>query len=269
MTPEELAVEKLQHLTKRKYILFTDRGNTSIQLSLKLGSHLKIKNACIQDQGGWLTYDQFIKREKLNLLYIDTDYGFIKQEELAQFEKNSLLLLNTMPGYFALEESIPAIETICKENSVFLINDVSGSIGTNAAKYGDVIIGSFGRWKPVNVEYGGFIAVNNKEHYDFLKKALDKQIKPFYEQLNEKLDQLPDRLKLLRDAAEIVKKDLNTFEIVHKNAFGFNVVVKFSSIEEKMEIIDYCNLNGYEFTLCPRYIRVMEDAVSIEIKRLI
>ena len=38
--------------------------------------------------------------------------------------------------------------------------------------------------------------------------------------------------------------------------------------EEKDKIIKYCKENNYEYTLCPRYIRVNENAVSIEVKRL-
>ena len=36
----------------------------------------------------------------------------------------------------------------------------------------------------------------------------------------------------------------------------------------KQRIIDYCNENNLEFTECPRYIRINEPAISIEVKRL-
>ena len=51
-----------------------------------------------------------------------------------------------------------------------LINDVAGRIGTKEAKVGDILLGSFGRWKPLNVESGGFLATDNKEYYEFLKE---------------------------------------------------------------------------------------------------
>ena len=59
---------------------------------------------------------------------------------------------------------------------------------------------------------------------------------------------------------------LKDFDIIQSN--GINVIVKFNNAEEKLKLIDYCKLYGYEFTLCPRYIRVLEDAISIEVKRL-
>ena len=48
---------------------------------------------------------------------------------------------------------------------------------------------------------------------------------------------------------------------------GHNVIVKFNTDEEKEKIINYCDKNELEYTLCPRYIRVEENAVSIEVKR--
>ena len=65
-----------------------------------------------------------------------------------------------------------------------------------------------------------------------------------------------------------VKEDLKRFNIIHPDSRGINVVVKFSGDIEKAEIISYCNQNKLEFTLCPRYIRVNEKAISIEIKRI-
>ena len=49
---------------------------------------------------------------------------------------------------------------------------------------------------------------------------------------------------------------------------GINIVLKFDSPQKKLDIENYCKLYNYEFTLCPRYIRVMEPAISIEIKRI-
>ncbi|MBI4141867.1 hypothetical protein HY484_03010, partial [Candidatus Woesearchaeota archaeon] len=43
--------------------------------------------------------------------------------------------------------------------------------------------------------------------------------------------------------------------------------VKFNNEQEKQQLIDYCNKNKYEYTLCPRYIRVMDNAISIEVKK--
>jgi len=56
--------------------------------------------------------------------------------------------------------------------------------------------------------------------------------------------------------------------IIHKDSKGINVIIRFSSDTEKERLINYCDKNNLEHTLCPRYIRVNVDALSIEVKRL-
>ena len=65
-----------------------------------------------------------------------------------------------------------------------------------------------------------------------------------------------------------VKKQLKDFDVIHRNEHGINVVVKTDSSERKAEVIDFCKVYGYDYVLCPKYYRVMEEAVSIELKRL-
>ena len=86
--------------------------------------------------------------------------------------------------------------------------------------------------------------------------------------LEKKLKELKKRLNLLYGKAEKVKSDLKDFNIIHRDKKGINVIVKFDSDKEKEKIINYCKNNNLEYTLCPRYIRVMDKAISIEIKRL-
>ncbi|MBN2422931.1 NUDIX domain-containing protein [Candidatus Woesearchaeota archaeon] len=259
----------LKELTGKKHIIFTDRGNTSILLALKLCKSLNKKDILIQDQGGWLTYRDFPKKLKLNLSEIKTDYGIVDTEELKNnCNEDSAFLLNSFPGYFAEEENISEIQKTCNQNKTFLINDASGSIGTGSAKTGDVILGSFGRAKPINVEYGGFIATDNENYYDFLVNENKKQVIPFYDSLYEKLTGLNARRERLYLINKKIKSDLTDFEIVHKSKQGINVIVKFNNEQVKNRIIKYCNKNNYEYTLCPRYIRILDDAVSIEVKRL-
>ena len=79
---------------------------------------------------------------------------------------------------------------------------------------------------------------------------------------------LEKRLFLLKKLTEKIKKDLGKFDIIHKDKKGINVVVKFKDENEKKKIVDYCRDNDYEYTECPRYIRVNCNAISIEVKRL-
>jgi len=51
----------------------------------------------------------------------------------------------------------------------------------------------------------------------------------------------------------------------NNNSENFGIVV---ITENSQIVIDYCEENNLEFTQCPREIRILEDAISIEIKRL-
>ncbi|MBD3203149.1 NUDIX domain-containing protein [Candidatus Woesearchaeota archaeon] len=255
---------QLQQLTGKKYILFTDRGNTSIKLSLNSAKQKNKNKAFIQDQGGWLTYPQFAKKLKFEVIRLKTDYGIVSLSGLDVLDSSFTLLINSMPGYIAEQKNMKKIQEICIKKRSFLINDVSGSIGSEIAKYGDIIIGSFGRWKPVNVKYGGFIATDNLSDYLFMMNTNTRKIDMFYSELNQKLANLTKRRKFFYQKNFKIKKELINQKIIHRKNKGFNVIVK----DNKKKIIEYCKKNNYEYTLCPRYIRVLEDAVSIEVKRL-
>jgi hypothetical protein len=243
----------LKKLTNKKNIFLVDRGDTAIKLSLQAINKEKI---LIQDQGGWLSYQKLP-----NIIYLKTNYGILDLNDLKnKISKDSVLLINSLSGYFA-QQPMKEIYKICKQKSCLIINDVSGSIGTSIAKYGDIIIGSFGKWKPINLEYGGFIATNLdlkfNENFD------DKYLQDLY----NKIKDLPNRLKKLYNITNRIKKDLKNHKIIYKNHKSLVVIVKFKNEQEKNIIIDYCKNNNLQFTLCPKYIRVNEQAISIEVKR--
>lgn len=258
----EKCIAELKKLTGKKYIVFTKRGNTAIKVSLKLAKDLGNKDIIVQDQGGWITYSQFIDELKLNKVQVQTDNGLIDPSRF--FFQRAALLVNSMPGYFVLQDMKPLYDD-CKKRKVLVINDVSGSIGTEQAKIGDIILGSFGQWKPLNAEEGGFLATNNQYDHDFF---LDYDVNIDYEKLYEKLSNLEKKLIFFQKRVDKIKKDLSIYDIIHKDKQGLNVIVRFSSDKEKEKLINYCEKEGYEYVECPKYIRVLDDAISIEVKRL-
>ena len=270
---EEQVIQKLRELTGHKQVRLTDRGNSAIFIALQIAKQAGKTKLLIPDQGGWLTYRDYPKKFGLELEEIKTDYGVINLKDLKQkADKNSVLILAGLAGYLA-EQPLQQISEICRAVSCLFIEDASGSIGNKKlckGEFSDIIIGSFGRWKPVNLEYGGFISTNNK---NFLENSSDLfEGKEFdelrLEELDKKLDEINQRTEFLRKTCEKVKQELSDFEIVHKDQPGIVVVVKFSNEETKQKIIKYCEQNDYDYTECPRYIRINEDAISIEIKRL-
>ncbi|MBU0666045.1 MAG: DegT/DnrJ/EryC1/StrS family aminotransferase [Nanoarchaeota archaeon] len=253
--------EYLKKLTSKNKVAFTKRGNASINASLKYAKSLGYKKLLIQDQGGWITYPQFAKKLKFELTRLKTDFGVVNPKSLNNF-KDSVLLINSMSGY-AFLQNMKKIYKVCKKNNIFLINDAAGSIGTKQAKFGDIIIGSFGRWKPVNLQEGGFIATNiNTDFFNEFSFELD------FLALSEKLSILKYKLKLFNTINNRIKKELSDFEITHKKKKGINVFVKFHDDSEKKKLIKYCENNCFEYVLCPKEIRVLDSAISIEVKRL-
>ena len=260
-------LELLRRYTGKSKVHLTQRGNKSILLALKIAKSLGFNKVIIPDQGGWIVYLQYPDRLKFKTVELKTDYGIIDPNVLSkELDEKSVVLVNSLAGYFA-EQPTGLLYAMCKQKNAFFINDASGSIGTEEATYGDIIIGSFGYHKPVNLEYGGFIAFNE---LDFDKSILegadfDKHRIPA---LEKKLQNLPARLRMYRKHHDKIKQDLAELNIIHKDKHGINVIVKFKDNFEKERIIKYCEKNNYEYTECPRYIRVNTEAISIEVKRL-
>ncbi|MBW2995980.1 DegT/DnrJ/EryC1/StrS family aminotransferase [Candidatus Woesearchaeota archaeon] len=259
-------LENLKKLTGKKHIQLTERGNKAIQIALDLASQLEKTTVLIPDQGGWLTYKKYPKKFDLKIKEIKTKQGLLDLEDLKKHaKKDSILLTSSMQGYFAVD-NMDEIMKIASKKGCLVVNDVSGSIGTDAAKVGNLLIGSFGKWKPLNLEYGGFIATDEDEFYEnFDASYFDEHM---YEDLIKKFEELPARLENFKKTRAQILDDLQSFSIIHKDKDGINVIIKFDDEEVKQRIIDYCKENKLAYTECPRYIRVNEKAISVEVKRL-
>lgn len=253
-------------MTGKEFIQLTERGNKAIDIALDLAKQLKKTTILIPDQGGWLHYKKAPKRFDLEIKEIKTDDGLLDLEDLEKnANKDSLLLTCSMSGYFAID-NIDQIMKTCSKKECLVINDVSGSIGTYAAKVGNILVCSFSKWKPINLEYGGFIATDNEEFYTNFDASYFEEHN--YEPLLEKFDELPKRLELFQKTRKQILDELQSFKIIHKDKEGINVVIKFDDDEVKQIIIDYCKENKLEYVECPKYIRVNDKAISIEVKRL-
>jgi hypothetical protein len=281
---KEKALGRLKELTSHKHVKLTNCCNSAILLAFIMVKQKGCGTILIPDQGGWLTYKTFPQLLGLKIVEIKTDYGILDLKDLAaKADSSSSLIIASLAGYIA-PQPLKEISKICREKGCLLIEDASGAIGMaiGAAngpggsktlcdgKLSDIIVASFGKWKPVNLRYGGFISTNSKELFE-IDPELWQTFKfhdDFLGRLLEKLDAASQHVSRLQKACEKIKADLKDMKIIHKDQPGLNVIVLFSSPAEKEKIINYCKTNGYEHTVCPRYIRVMDQAVSIEVKRL-
>jgi hypothetical protein len=278
MEKRQEIIGRLKELTRHKYLKLTNCCNSAILLSLMIAKNRGADTVLIPDQGGWLTYQTFPAILGLKTVEIKTDYGLLDLKDLEKkASAKTVLIIASLAGYIA-PQPLREISELCRKKGCLLIEDASGAIAEPTGfgqdlcngNYSDIIVASFGKWKPVNLEYGGFISSNSKEYLELDSELLltFKFHESFLPKLDEKLNAAPGRIIRLRNICEKIKADLKDFQVIHKNQPGLNVTVKFRTPDEKEKIINYCRKCGYQYTTCPRYIRVLDDAISIEVKRL-
>ena len=266
-------MQSLKNYTWHENIFLAQRGNKAIFAALDLIKETSRKNTIlIPDQGGWITHLQYAKELRFNIKTLETNYGVIDPSILKENMKDAAAIIYSNPaGYFA-EQPVKEIYEICRKNEVLVILDISGCIGSDFYKggYTDMAVCSFGRWKPINLGYGGFISVKGREIYEKNEGILKKlEFDESYDAaLRQKLENLKKRYEFFEKTNKKIKDELKNFNILHKSKKGINVIVKFSNDDEKNKIISYCEKNKYELVVCPKLIRVNENAISIEVKRL-
>jgi len=269
---EELAEKadaRMKKLTRHKYVHFTNRGNAAIFMALAMAKKMNEKpKLLIPDQGGWPSYKNYPKYFGFEVVQLKTDYGVVDLKELKKMIKKedvSAFIFTSLAGYFA-EQPLRKIKTACKKKGCLVIEDASGAIGDTKlcnGKWSDITVGSFGKWKPVNYGYGGWISTNEKSYFEKIRDVVSmfKVHERFYRDIMKFIRK--NKFKKLIKLSAKVKEDLKDFDVIHRDKRGVNVVVKFDP-----KVIDYCKEKDYQHILCPNYIRVNERAVSIELKRL-
>ncbi|MFH1439031.1 MAG: DegT/DnrJ/EryC1/StrS family aminotransferase [Candidatus Woesearchaeota archaeon] len=286
-------IKLIQKYTDHRYVMLTDSGNLAIYAAMYYLKQKGFDSIIIPDQGGWLTYKQYPKKLKLDIIEMRTDEGVVILDyfdelcELVKKEKRKVaLLITSLAGYHA-EQPLRKISEICKKHGILLIEDTN-AIGDRIRKdrsdkintklcngnYADIIIGSFGRWKVVDNEHGGFISSNDKEVIDVIcsdngsDEKLMEKIRPKdldEEKLLGKLEQAHERLNYLIEMCSSIKNELAVMgvKVFNKDKRGIVVIAEHSK-----KVIDYCKKNRLEYTECPRYIRINKKAISIEVKRM-
>lgn len=257
--------EALKMLTGKQNVYLIDNFKNALVQAIDRSyeadpSGLRFMNKIlVPDQGGWQIFRS--NKDSFENIELKTTHGLVWLTKLRQLANEStVVLLSSLAGFFA-EQPMREIYEICNAKDAIVINDVSGSIGRTMAQYGDIIVGSFGKSKPVNLGYGAFIACDEKlniiESFD-VTRLID---------LKDKLDNLTEHATKIYKKTIQVKNDLKGFDILHRESNSLVVVVRYKDEDEKNQILKYCKNNNYEYFLCPKYIRVKEKAISIEVKK--
>jgi len=276
MTKQKI-ISLLKELTNHDYIEITLRGNAAITAALSVVKNTVPENRklLIPEEGGWLHYKTAPKGLGLEIEEVKCNDAKIDLRDLKKklSSQNFAVLLYHNPGGYFDEQPIEEIYQVCNENNCLVILDVSGGIGTKLCngKFADIMVGSFGKWKLVEARVGGFISCKKNPLWNELTKNIEiLEDEASLLKILQKLEELPERIRFLENIRDKVINDLSNynFNIVHPNDLGFVLVIKFSTEKEKDKIVGYCKTNKLEWTECPRYIRLNQKAISVEIKRL-
>jgi len=268
-------IELLKGYTGHPGAALTRSGDAAIYVACFLAKLLRKKRMLIPDQGGWLTYKTYPLVFDLEVEEIHTTDALIDLNDLKKkADDTCAFIVPSMGGYF-VEEPLESIGELSRKRGCLVIVDATAAVSDAVLCNGndaDIILGSFGKGKIIDAGYGGFISFREKEYRDRARELLalmkfDRD--GFLPVVHEKLIHAQKRLSSFFSRSTQVKEDCRNrnLDVIHRGSRSVNVVIGFASEKEKNEILKYCHAKNLEYTLCPRYIRVMRSAVSIELKR--
>ena len=276
--------------TNHKYAKIVNSGNAAI-----LSAMNSIDGAImIPDQGAWNGFKQIAKFLNKDLITVKTNKGLIDLENLNESiiqssenniidlddENNKSALFLTSFAAYTAEQDLKSICDFAHKNNILVVEDASGAIGDYENKladgnYSDIIIGSSGSPKIVNVGDGGFITSNDNKLFEksnlLLKtnKASNITACGIYNELDfakENLKKTVDACSYLKESIE----DKTDFNVFHKDKRGINVIIEAEdpkSLSYKLRQEFVLDDHGM-ITKCPNYNRLKEKAVALEIKNL-
>lgn len=287
---QALAEEKLSKFTNHQFAKLVSSGNAAI-----LSAMNSIDGAIlIPDQGGWNGFKQMANFLNKDLITIKTNQGLIDldnlDESIIQSLENGLvdleddnnksaLFLTSFAAYTA-EQDLKSICDFAHENNILVVEDASGSIGDYENRlangnHSDMIIGSTGSPKIVNVEDGGFITSNENDIFSksnlLLKtnKASNVTACGIYNELDLARENLKKTVDFCLHLKERIE-DETDFKVFHKEKRGINVIIETDdskSLSYKLRQEFVLDSHGM-ITKCPNYNRLKEKAVALEIKNL-
>ena len=270
MNPKEEIAKQLQKSTGQNHVRLTSSGNMAIFVALATAKSIGKKTVLIPADGGWISYKTYPEMLGMKIKEIKTELGLLDHADLSKkANSQSCLLYNSLAAY-VIEQNVFEIEKICVKNECLTINDCTGLIGTDLC-IGNMLVASFGEGKIVNSGYGGMISFSSKESFELAKTALsldalhDSELPQILKAIND-IDTRRDFLTKIRDS---IRTDLSEFRIIHKESnHAINVIILYRTDAELKKITDYCESHNYQFVLCPKYIKLDVQGVSIEVKKI-
>jgi len=267
------AEDAIKKVTGHEHARVMGSGNAAIMAAM---STMK-GPVMIPDQGGWSGFRKIAEFYGLELTYLSTKMGVIHLETLEEqvkLKSPESLFITSFAGYMA-EQPVKGIYDICEDNGVILVEDASGSVGDplkNLAcgDHSHVMVASTGSPKIVNVGNGGFISTNEPGIFNnagFILKTL--QSSPVTcAGLVEEIKKTPGNLVKTIAACEFLKKEIEY--VLHPEKRGINIAIPHDEPKSIARLLrnNLKVMGGGMITVCPRYDRINQPAVCLEVKNL-
>ena len=258
------------NLTGHKYSKIMNSGNSAI-FTVMNNFQEKIM---VPDQGGWSGFIKIAEFLGLELIYLPTDNGLIDPEQLIDIlikKKPEAFFLTSFAGYTA-EQPIKEIYEVCDEEGVVLVEDASGALGDETGrlangKHSHIIVASTGSPKIVNVGNGGLISSNQEKVLETSLKFLQAD-HVTCAGISQEIKHAPSTLSKAISSSSYLKDELEN--VFHKYYRGINVICKADNpnkLAKELRTVIKVH-NGGMISKCPRYDRILENAVALEIKNL-
>jgi len=258
------------NLTGHKYSKIMNSGNSAI-FTVMNNFQEKIM---VPDQGGWSGFIKIAEFLGLELIYLPTDNGLIDPEQLIDIlikKKPEAFFLTSFAGYTA-EQPIKEIYEVCDEEGVVLVEDASGALGDETGrlangKHSHIIVASTGSPKIVNVGNGGLISSNQEKVLETSLKFLQAD-HVTCAGISQEIKHAPSTLSKTISSSSYLKDELEN--VFHKDKSGINVICKADNpnkLAKELRTVIKVH-NGGMISKCPRYDRILENAVALEIKNL-
>lgn len=268
-----IAQDQISNLTNHEHVKMVNSGNSAILAAMDAFNG----KILIPDQGGWTGFKNIAEFLGLEIVEVPTELGIIDPytlDEIIRKYDPEALFITSFAGYMA-EQPVKELFEVCEDRNVILVEDASGAIGDPQKKlangsHSHIIVASTGSPKIVNVGNGGFISTNDNEFFrksKFILKTL--RADPITcAGIAEEAKNASDILLKTIESCNLIKKEFQS--AINKDKRGISVALKTDDPKEiGYELRKNLNVEGRSIvTVCPRYERVMIDAVCLEIKNL-
>lgn len=269
----DAAKNEISNITGHEHVSIVNSGNSAILAAM---SAFKGK-ILIPDQGGWIGFKKIAEFLDLETVEVQTKLGVLDpavvEDAINKFQPDALFI-TSFAGYIA-EQPVKKIFEVCDDKGVVLVEDASGGIGDKKKRVGNrdhahIILASTGFPKIVNVGNGGFISTDDKEIFKRVKIIL-KTLKADHVTcagISEEIRNSSLVLSKTIEACDIIKKEFKS--AVHADKRGITVALKTND-PQKIGYLLRQKLKADKrsiITVCPRYERVLMDAICLEIKNL-